>query len=512
MTAPAPASTALRSTSTGDRVRRLFLRVLLGLGAVALVAGPAAPGLPAARALDTGSLVVEDTAGVLYRPQLERDLAPVSFHQPTRVAIYTVRGTGSSETALNAAVLAFARERHPEWLSADGQRWADGLFVLALDPQDRRVGTYFGEDRDVPRGQQESIQNATKDLYRDGKWTDGTIAGVERAASLIERPWYLNPALWIAAGAGVVVVLVVVGILAWSRAKRRHRFEEALGTGNESYAAVTRDLEVTELHANTIPASSTHGSRILQRWSSFLTDYHDLTTVKSRLDGVSRRARGSSTAVADAEDYERRIVRLDGLDDAIADTNALLNHDSGWEEAWRRQSRDLLEQLDEAIAMIDTPETAGSEESRGAIRALDRQVRADVETWGAGLRDGTLTADAALDRLADAQRELGTRMDVHADAVIADRTSTEKEAGLMRTALENSRRGTGPQRRNSSIVRYSYPDLGTLPVWMYVAGFSAGQSSVDQARSVSSSGSGGSTAGYGSSGGSFSGSGSSSSF
>ncbi|GGC95608.1 hypothetical protein GCM10011512_23300 [Tersicoccus solisilvae] len=507
-TGSAPARPRRRPHRPAGAGGRRLLRAALMLLTLALVAGPTAPGLPSARALASGDLVVEDTAGVLYRPQLERDLRDVDFYQPTRVAVYTVRGTSSGN--LNEQTLAFARKQHPEWISDDGQKWADGWFILAVDPQGRHVGTYTGEDRKLSEDEQADVQEATKDLFRQAQWTDGTVAGVVKAAALIERPWYRNPGLIVLGVAAVVVALGALVARAVARAGRRRRFEEALARGNDSYASVTRDLEVTELHANTIPASSRHGSRMLERWSSFLDDYHGLTTVRSRLDGLSPRDRARKEQVSAAQDYERGIVRLDGLDDAIADANALLNHDGGWEAAWQRQSGELLGQLDEAEAMIDTPETAGSEESRGAIRALARRVRADVETWAAGLRDGSLTGDDALDRLAAAQRDLGTRLDVHADAVISDRTRDEKEADLMRSALEDSRRGRGPQRRSSSIVRYSTADLRGFPVWMYVAGLHAGQSSVDHARSSSSSG--GSTTGYGASGGSFSGSGSSSSF
>ncbi|MEH0111112.1 DUF5129 domain-containing protein [Tersicoccus sp. MR15.9] len=519
MTAPAPASTALRRPShrvplprwlprrTSRGFLRRFTHAALVVLTLALVAGPVALNLPAALALDSGSVVVEDTAGILYRPQLEQNLRSIDFYQPTRVAIYTVRGRASDN--INEQVLAFARQKHPEWISADGQKWADGLFLLAVDPQGRHVGTYSGEDRKLSLDQYGEVQKATKDAFREARWTDGTVDGVKEAAALIARPWYRHPAVFVFGAFGVIVVLGALAFGALARAVGRRRFAQAFAAGDASYASVTRDIEVTELNANTIPSSSSHGARILQRWSAFLTDYHDLTTVRARLDDLSRRARAKKDAITDAQDFERRAVRLDGLDDASADANALLNHDSGWEEAWRRQSGDLLEQLDEAEAMIEAPETAGSEESRGAIRALSRWVRSDVETWGEGLRDGSLTGDAALDRIADAQRELGTRMDVHADAVIADRTKNEKEADLMRTALENSRRGGGGrQRRTSSIVRYSRPDLNVFPVWTYMAGFSSGQNSVDHSRSSSGSG----TTGYGSSGGSFSGSGSSSSF
>ena len=81
------------------------------------------------------------------------------------MVVFTERGTGTSN--FNARVLAYAREHRPEWISPDGQKWADGLYIFALDPDGRHVGTYFGEDRKVSTEQQGQIQDATKDLLRD---------------------------------------------------------------------------------------------------------------------------------------------------------------------------------------------------------------------------------------------------------------------------------------------------------------------------------------------------------
>ena len=95
----------------------------------------------------------------------------IEFYQPTKVAVYTYNGSASDN--LNEEVLRFARAEHPEWISEDGQKWADGLFIFALDPVGRHVGTYMGEDRKVSPEQREDIQNASKELLRDAQWTDG---------------------------------------------------------------------------------------------------------------------------------------------------------------------------------------------------------------------------------------------------------------------------------------------------------------------------------------------------
>ena len=134
----------------------------------------------AAAAVPPVSVQVEDRAGVLDRSTLLPALEGIEFHEPTRVVVYTYNGR--AEDNLNEEVLRFARTEHPEWISADGQKWADGLFIFALDPVGRHVGTYMGEDRKVSLEQRSDIQDAARDLLRDAQWTDGTIAGVRRAA------------------------------------------------------------------------------------------------------------------------------------------------------------------------------------------------------------------------------------------------------------------------------------------------------------------------------------------
>lgn len=118
------------------------LLTVLALGAMLLIGGA-----PAAQAAAATDIVVEDTAGTLDLDTLFPAIEEIDFNEPTKVAIYTRNGEFSDN--LNEEVLRFARENHPEWLSPDKQKWADSLFLFALDPMGRQVGTYFGEDRKV---------------------------------------------------------------------------------------------------------------------------------------------------------------------------------------------------------------------------------------------------------------------------------------------------------------------------------------------------------------------------
>ncbi len=124
-------------------MRRLWAALILGLLVVLGGTGPA----HAAGATD---IVVEDTAGALDKNALFPGIDAINFNEPTKVAIYTRNGEYSDN--LNEEVLAFARAKHPEWLSADGQKV--GRFALRLrlgsnGPAGRNV--HGREPQGVPR-------------------------------------------------------------------------------------------------------------------------------------------------------------------------------------------------------------------------------------------------------------------------------------------------------------------------------------------------------------------------
>src|SRR6478736_10090917 len=220
----------------GTLVRRIGV-IMLVLAASLL--GVAAP----SDAVSPSAVIVEDTAGVLDRNTLVPAVERIQFYEPTRVAVFTYNG--KAEDNLNEQVLKFARSRHPEWISPDGQKWADGLFIFALDPVGRHVGTYMGEDRKVSLEQRSDIQDASKELFRDAQWTDGTVAGIRRGAELINQPWYRSSAflatVWAAAAAAVCGAAALL-IVRW---RTRVACLKELSRGNASYANVIMDPQVT---------------------------------------------------------------------------------------------------------------------------------------------------------------------------------------------------------------------------------------------------------------------------
>lgn len=477
-------------------MRRIFAALLLSATVMTGTATAAFADKPV-------DIIVEDTAGVLDLSTLLPAVEDIDFYEPTTVAIYT--RAGEYEDNFNEEVLKYARAEHPDWISADGQKWADGLYIFALDPVGRQVGTYMGEDRKVSLSGRTSIQESTYDLLRDAQWTDGVIKGVESGAAIINRPWYESPFFI------EFVVLVTggtaAGIGAWLyvRAKNLRRSREALSQGNASYASVTGDLDVTELNANTIPSDSTYGARILEKYRSFSGSYSQATALGNKVNAFTDKDMKKGSKRKQVEEFARITAELDNEDDVIADTNHLLNMAPGWEKAWDRQVEPFRTDLGEIQHVLTKQGSAATANALAAFR--DASLRT-VDEWPQHLAGRKITPEQALDQLRDARSKLSELIRQHAYAAADAYAKTQQEARMMRRELDNS--FSRPARRHTGILDTSYPGTVYISTHAFFTGYSSGTSSVTSARQAAERQS--SSTGYGSSGGSFSGSGSSSRF
>ncbi|BCW78833.1 DUF5129 domain-containing protein [Arthrobacter sp. NicSoilC5] len=484
----------------GSMVRRIVLMVL---ALAVLLVGAAAP----ATAVAPVAVIVEDTAGVLDQNTLVPAVERIQFYEPTRVAVFTYNG--KAEDNLNEEVLKFARSRHPEWISPDGQKWADGLFIFALDPVGRHVGTYMGEDRKVSLEQRSDIQDASKELFRDAQWTDGTVAGIRRGAELINQPWYRSAAFlvtaWVTAGTAAL------GAAAWLivRAVTRTGCRKQIERGDRSYSNVSMDLDVTELNAGTIPESSRYGSQVLEKHRTFLSRYATVTQLSNQVHALGRRALSSRKNLKLARQFADSAAELDALDDVIADSNAFLNRADTWPTAWDRQLAPFRKDLAGLEQLLAKRHGQGDSATAAALRSFRDESLREIERWTAELADRRISPEEALDRLYTARSRLSELLENHAETVIQGFARNDREARLMREQMETAHEGTDHRRQRTyepSILGTVYPSYTFFSVATFNSGFNTGVSSVNSARG------GGSTTGYGSSGGSFSGSGSSSGF
>lgn len=453
---------------------------------------------------------LEDTAGVIHEPDLLDGVDGIRFNEPTTVAVYTVLGGEDALTddyALNDAVLQHARTERPDWLSENRQVWADDLFIIGLDPEGRLVGTYFGENRKLDREIQEEIQEATKEEYRDGQWTAGTISGIESAAGLMNRSFLQGPLATVVLFG--LAFSVIGGAWAWfgTGYSRARKAREARAAGDRSMANVVRDYDETEIHARLIPAESRYGGAVLAEFGRFTTGFRELTELGNRARSIPERRYTSPSALATLAAYQHRAESLDALDDVIADTATLLNLDSTWPQAWDRQTEPLREDLARVEPLLSRtlqPAARGTEQGQ-ALREFTSQALADLQRMRGEIETRALDPDDALDLLRGIRDELSRHLDRLSVAVARHLKSRGRAA--MSGAM---RRERGSVTTPHTIIDVSSPPQGWFTVASFQTGYTQGHQEAQRAESQSSSGS---TAGYTpSSGGSFSGSGSSSRF
>ena len=134
------------------------------------------PTVPA-NELVTPSVEVHDETGSFEpidgRP-LTDVLGGVAFARPVHLVILSTDDLVDDN--LDEATLKYARAGHKEWISPNGYKWADGYLILSVSPTHRKVGTYFGEDIAPLLSVQEEIQDAAKDDFRAGRWSQGMVA------------------------------------------------------------------------------------------------------------------------------------------------------------------------------------------------------------------------------------------------------------------------------------------------------------------------------------------------
>ena len=484
-------------------------RALIG-GAASLGVLGTSVGLFMAAAPDQSAteLQIEDTADILYAPDLQAAVEDIRFHEPTTVAVFTHRGGSEALTddyALNNATLEYAKTTRPDWLSDNEQKFADDLFILGIDPEGRLVGTYFGENREVDESAQAGIQEATKDDFRNLAWTEGSIAGIQSAAHQMNEPVSRSTA-GITVGTGLSLV-TMAGSGGWLYAgtRRQRKCREARAAGDRAMANVVRDYDETQIHANLIPEESRYGGAMLSRYKEYTDSFRELTELGNRAKGLPENSYASPDALSTQTEYQETAESLDTLDDVIADAAALLSLDLAWPEAWERQIATLRADLEGVEPLLST---TLPEESRGLpagqeLREFASQSLAELDELRAGLDRRTTAPDDALDALRIMRDQLTGHLDTLAGDVARTFSEDEDEQDTMKSAMRQSRVRSEPTILSTTDSMWYWSTIHS-----FNTSYTSGVQQVESSRSSSSSGS---TSGF-SSGGSFSGAGSSSRF
>ncbi|WP_180806209.1 DUF5129 domain-containing protein [Actinomyces oris] len=490
------------------------------------------------------SVEVHDEAGVLQSEPLAKEIQAMRFRQDVHVAVLTVPGWDVDN--LNDSVLEYARSHASDtdvpWISASNPNyWSDGLVILAVAPDSRKVGCYFGEDVAVTLDQQAAIQDAAKDQYRRADWYGGTVSMAAKTADVVGR----------VGGGGIVMTYILPGISAlagvtwlvyylWRGVTARRRAREAL----RHYSQVAHDYETTELMAGTIPEDEPHGAQVMARYRWFLDEYEKVTRSWAEFGNPHGTQWFGTSSFKRATELEKRSEGLDSLDDVIANTATFLSLSRGWDRVWSNERGPVLEDLQSLrrlcheIDSSDVAENGSIAERTKEEREWVRSRKQRLDDMTSELEDGSLRPSAALDELDELASQTRTK---------ANRLAREAiDADTSRYATERRRRyddsdstkeaayagywylggGHGSYNPHSTIrLNPSSPAIsaidssgsgsgagGSFSSFTPVSDLVVGYSSASSYTPSSSSGSSGSSFSGGYSGGGFSGSGSSSSF
>ena len=492
---------------------------------------------------------VHDEAGILQTEPLIEEIQAMRFRDNVHVAVLTVPGWDVDN--LNDAVLEYARSHASDtdvpWISTSNSNyWSDGLVILAVAPEARKVGCYFGEDVAVPLEQQAAIQDAAKNQYRQADWYGGTVSMAAKTADVIGRPGGGDVGMtYILPGILALVGLAWLSYYLWRGFTARRRAREAL----RHYSQVTHDYETTELLAGTIPEDEPHGAQVMARYRWFRSEYEKVTRSWQDFGSPYRAQWFGMSVLRRATELEKRSALLDSLDDVIANTATFLGRSPGWDRVWANEQGPVLEDLQSLRRLcheIDSSAVA----NRGAIPERSKQERDWVRSrkqrlddMTSELENGALQPSAALDELDEIASETKTKAARLAREAIDADTSSYADERRRRYDSRSSKDaayagywylggGHGSYNPHSTIrLNPSSPAISAIgssdsgygaggsyssftPISDLVVGYSSASSYTPP--SSSGSGSGFSGGGFSSSssfsGGGFSGSGSSSSF
>lgn len=115
----------------------------------------------------------------------------MEFRRKVHVVVLTIPKV--NEASLNEEVLAYARHHGTgasKWISqSNPNHWADGILILAVAPDSRKVGCYFGDDVKVSLSQQEMIIAAGGDRFSEADWYGDDLHGGDVLRPDWEASW-----------------------------------------------------------------------------------------------------------------------------------------------------------------------------------------------------------------------------------------------------------------------------------------------------------------------------------
>ena len=371
---------------------------------------------------------VYDKAHILSSDTVAEKIQEIGFRQDVHVVVVSVPGYMIGN--LNAEVLRYARTHQDAprpWISSSNSNyWSDGVVILAVAPDSRKVGCYFGKDVRLPLSQQASIQSAAKKAFNDHKWDDGILAMAKKAADLLGRP---------AEGSWLTTFIIpapasMIGIWALRKYLRRGLRAKAVGKElTESYSRVSLGDEDVELNIRTIPENEPYGARVRMWYRWYRQEYASITRDLQTFG----RPRGPQwfawRMLKRVSKMKKRAVMLESLGATISNTASILNMSSTWEKAWEKEQGRVQEDLQALRSLCDTISASrdvplGVKKERKWVKE-QRSRLGDIEI---ALASGRMRPSDALDELERTGQSVRDKaLDLMRRAVNADTSKYAEE-------------------------------------------------------------------------------------
>ena len=355
-------------------------------------------------------------------------LEGIGFLRPTHLVVLSTDNL--TDDNLDEATLKYARAKHPEWIARNGYKWADGYFILAVSPTHRQVGTYFGEDIAPVLSIQESIQNAAKDDFRNGRWSQGVVAAVSMAASIMPNEAGMsleNRPVW-PDWKGALAALAGIGILARGQSLRRKAQRNVQKLADEWASLERRRGDVERAFVALLDAGH-YTTGLSARYECARAEYERVRARIAEAQTTSTLGMLSARASDETDLILEDLSALADADHAIVAAGDFFALAPGWRTVWDNEVGPVFEDLQAVDNVgVKVRDHVKSPKVHGATKSLfqwTNEQRALLLGLGTRLERAEVTPVQAIEEHDQIANESRTRLaDVVTGALALD-TSTE---------------------------------------------------------------------------------------
>ena len=300
------------------------------------------------------SVEVRDGAGVLLGKPLVKEIEGLTLDKRVDIVVLTLPGPLSG--SLDGAVLDYAhRQPDPTALLENPvpypERFRDGLVILAVSPEGRKVGCYFGEDVQLSMDDQKDIQNAAKDQFRRSDWRGGVLSMAREYADAA------NSGAWETIGMFALAGAVSIGGAVWLFLYFRSGLKafKNVRAARDYYSRVVRDYDSIGRYADLIPEDSFYGAEAIARYRAFCKEYARFPRIaEDFVGGFSGPDWFRKCAATSAKAFRKRAFALDSQGRAVVKAAELLTMSPGWKDIWTNEVGRVMEDAERILRLRES--------------------------------------------------------------------------------------------------------------------------------------------------------------